>query len=87
MNDDQIEDLLRRVRPAGPGHGLRGRILGAAPAASGRAWPWAVAAAALLALVIGLRASTDRVYRSIEAVTHVEVAAPADPAAGEDPWR
>lgn len=86
MNDDQIEDLLRRLRPAGPAPGLRGRIIGAAPAAP-RAWPWAVAAAALLVLVIGMRTSTDRVYRSIEDAVRVENAVPADPHGGDEPWR
>ena len=63
MNDEQLDDLLRHVRPAGPPPELRARILGARR--SPRAWPWAVAAAALLALTVGLQVSTMRTSRAI----------------------
>ena len=53
MNDNELDDLLRRVRPAGPPPELRARILASRPARP--AWPWAAAAAALLALTIGLQ--------------------------------
>jgi hypothetical protein len=52
MNDDQIEGLLRRVRPAGPPAELRARILGAS-ASTG--WTWLAAAAALLLLTTALQ--------------------------------
>ena len=48
------EDLLRKYRPAAPPPDLRARILVPERAA----WPWAVAAAALLALTVGLRLQT-----------------------------
>ena len=58
MTDEQLEALLLGARPRGPSAELRARIL-ARPAvqavqavqagqATKRAWPWAVAAAALL---------------------------------------
>jgi len=46
MDDLEIEDLLRKVRPVEPPAQLRQRIL-AAPLAR-RAWPWIGAAAAAL---------------------------------------
>lgn len=48
------EDLLRKYRPVGPRPGLRARIL----APERRAWPWAAAAAALVALTIALQSAT-----------------------------
>ena len=53
MNDDQMEDLLRRVRPVGPRPELRARIVAARRPAA-RAWPWVSAAAALLAITVAL---------------------------------
>ena len=52
MNDPDIEDLLRRYRPVGPPADLRARILSASRAH--RVWPWASAAAALLASALAL---------------------------------
>ena len=49
MNDDQIDDLLRRVRPAGPPAELRARIVGAR---ARPAWAWMAAAAAMLLLTV-----------------------------------
>jgi hypothetical protein len=48
MNDSEMEDLLRKYRPVGPPAKLRERILGTTRVP--RIWPWASAAAALLAL-------------------------------------
>lgn len=53
MNDDDLERLLRGYRPAAPRAALRERVMDAGPA-PGRTWPWAAAAAALLAATIGL---------------------------------
>lgn len=58
MKDDQVEDLLRRVRPAGPPLELRARIL--ASRAARPVWPWTAAAAALLALIVGLQWSAGQ---------------------------
>jgi hypothetical protein len=49
------EDLLRKYRPVGPPADLRARILVPERAA----WPWAVAAAALLALTVGFHLATS----------------------------
>lgn len=46
MKDSEIEDLLRRYRPAGPPAEMRQRIL--APDRTPRIWLWTSAAAALL---------------------------------------
>jgi hypothetical protein len=59
MNDPEIEDLLRRYRPAGPSSDLRARILGDTTPV-GRTWPWAVAAAVLLAATLYLHAASNR---------------------------
>lgn len=61
MTDRELDDLLRRYRPAGPPPELCARIAaGVAPAA--RTWPWAAAAAALLAAVCALHFWTNNVY-------------------------
>jgi hypothetical protein len=52
MNEHEIEQLLRRYRPSGPPPNLRARALAAARDEK-RVWPWAAAAAALLAATIG----------------------------------
>ena len=60
MQDSEIESVLRRYRPAGPAADLERRITKSpdlegvtAPAI----WPWAVAAAALLTITVGLHAA------------------------------
>lgn len=53
MNDSDIEDLLRKYRPAGPPVEMRQRIL--ATVRVPRIWPWASAAAALLVMALTLR--------------------------------
>ena len=63
MKDDQIEDLLRRVQPAGPPPELRARILATRPARP--AWPWAAAAAALLLAIAGLQWSARELRHGI----------------------
>lgn len=55
MDERQVEDLLKRYRPAGPPDALRARCLTPPPVA--RVWPWAAAAAALLAIVVGSQAA------------------------------
>jgi hypothetical protein len=76
MNDDQLEDLLRRVRPAGPPPALRSRILASRPARP--AWPWAAAAAALLLTVVGLQWSAGALRNQMRPATLGSVAADAD---------
>ena len=60
MNDDEIEGLLRGMRPAGPPPHLRARIVAPRPA---RAWPWMAAAAALFAVTTILQLSAGDVLR------------------------
>jgi hypothetical protein len=66
MNDEDIERLLARTRPVGPSEDLRARIFSRRPAR--RAWPWAVAAAAMLVLTTllqtGATSARDRVRAS-----------------------
>jgi hypothetical protein len=57
-NDRDLEHLLRRFRPSDPPSGLRGRIM--VPERSQPAWPWAAAAAALLASAITFTLATER---------------------------
>jgi hypothetical protein len=62
MDERDVEQLLARYRPANPPPSLDEWIGGltAAPAEhSPRVWPWAAAAAALLAITVALDASTS----------------------------
>ncbi|MGH9312073.1 MAG: hypothetical protein ACRD1S_02630 [Vicinamibacterales bacterium] len=61
MDEKDLEALLRRYRPADPPPALRERcVAGAAVEPARSAWPWAAAAAALLAGTIGLGAAAAR---------------------------
>jgi predicted lysophospholipase L1 biosynthesis ABC-type transport system permease subunit len=68
MDEHDVEDLLRRVRPVGPPAELRLRIEqeAALPVPAPRAWPWAAAAAALLVLTAGLRVEVNRLESRVE---------------------
>lgn len=70
MEDDKVRELLGRYQPLGPPAALRARVL-ATPVAAARTWPWAAAAAALLAATIGFHTAANR--------TIAAVAEPADP--------
>jgi hypothetical protein len=65
MTDPELDDLLRRYRPAAPPPGLRARVLDGDAVDTRRAWPWAAAAAALLVAVGLLQLSTRDVYRAL----------------------
>jgi hypothetical protein len=56
MNDQELEDVLKRYRPAGPPSRLRSRLV--EPLRARRTWPWATAAAVLLISIITLRIGT-----------------------------
>ena len=64
MNDSDIEDLLRRYRPVGPPANLRARILSESRAH--RVWPWASAAAALLASTLALHDAAGHVIATMD---------------------
>ena len=66
MNDGEMEDLLRRVRPAGPPRHLRVRIVGAR---SRPGWPWMVAAAAALVMSIGLQIAAAHLRESAQSAS------------------
>lgn len=75
MDDRQVEDLLRRYRPAGPPESLRVRCLTPSPVA--RVWPWAAAAAALLAITVVLEAAAAQAIAAAEVVVGPEPTAHA----------
>jgi len=64
MTDPEIEELLRRYRPAGPAGDLRARIV-AGNQVTGRAWPWAAAAAVLFGAVCATHSWTQSVYEGV----------------------
>jgi hypothetical protein len=71
MNDRDIESLLRRYRPVAQ--------ISKSPnfhiSKSARTWPWAVAAAALLAVSIGLHAAAARGPETVSLVDGARVQA------------
>jgi hypothetical protein len=90
IDNDDLEHLLRRYEPSAPSSSLRARVLHGSPDA-GRAWPWAVAAAALLATTIWLHGSRNRVLQEplIDDVSssHTEEALLTDMLGGGDEAR
>ena len=70
MDDDKVWELIGRYRPVGPPDALRARAL-ASPVPAARTWPWAAAAAALLAATVGFHTAANRAIAA--------VAEPADP--------
>lgn len=60
MNDDDIEQLLRRYEPADAPPSLRARVVRAFVPSPGRGWAWAIATAALLAMTVWLHGATAR---------------------------
>ena len=73
MTDPELDELLRRYRPAAPPAELRARLIASA-APMPRTWPWAAAAAALLAAVCVTQLWTRNLY---EGVRHTVVPARA----------
>lgn len=60
MTDDEIERLLGRYAPVSPTPSLRARVVAPDAIESRRAWPWAVAAAAMLALIVALQMGSGK---------------------------
>jgi hypothetical protein len=58
LNDPELERLLRRFQPTDPPSGLRARIV--LVPTSQPVWPWAAAAAALLASAMTFKMATER---------------------------
>ena len=61
MHDDDVDGLLRKYRPAAPSRAFEDSLLQSLDRETlrppqPRTWPWAVAAAALLAITVGLHA-------------------------------
>lgn len=88
MTDPEIEDLLRRYRPARPPPDLRARVMtDAAPV--GRTWPWVAAAAVLLAAAVGLNLATEHTYEDLrqgaqQAANTIPQLSALDPALEDD---
>ncbi|MEO7273921.1 MAG: hypothetical protein ABI211_18135 [Vicinamibacterales bacterium] len=81
MNGDHdLEAALRRYRPAAQTSELRARVLTPATQAR-RTWPWAVAAAALLAIAVGFSAAGGRVAPAPADESGAALARVTDPAA------
>ena len=57
MSGRDLERRLRSYRPAGPPPRLRARVVATATVRP-RVWPWVAAAAALLALTVGLHVAS-----------------------------
>ena len=67
MKEEDIERLLAAAKPVGPRPELRARIL--SRHRPRRAWPWAAAAAAMLALTTLLQAGASAARESVQAAT------------------
>jgi hypothetical protein len=66
MGEDKVRELFGRYQPVGPLPDLRERALRASTHPL-RTWPWAAAAAALLAAAIGLQVATSRLLARVAA--------------------
>ena len=73
MTDNELDDLLRRYRPLAPPPELRARLVAAEPHGA-RAWPWAAAAAVLLAATLGLQLARVQMDEASEHVDPREAA-------------
>jgi hypothetical protein len=83
MNDRDIESLLRRYRPVAQ----ISKFPNSHIAKSARTWPWAVAAAALLAVSVGLHAAVAPVPETSVVVDATRVQAIADELGGDSEGR
>ena len=71
-SDNEIEQILRRYRPAGPPEGLRQRVLLSAqprtkPTRTWRVWAFRAAVAAVVVLSITLNVAADRMMTAVSA--------------------
>lgn len=75
MDDRDIEALLQRYRPAGPPPelGLRVATLRRGVPHPDRTWPWAAAAAVLVALTLGVQSARDAAVRHVDAAVTASV--------------
>ena len=73
MKDHDRESALRRYRPVGPPADLHARL-----APPRRVWPWAAAAAALLAVTLGARAGIGNLASQVPTVPDPMARAVAD---------
>lgn len=71
MTGPEIEDLLRRYRPAGPPPELGARVMTEAGPV-GRTWPWVAAAALLLATTLYLHSAADRLAAGVAVTPSVD---------------
>jgi hypothetical protein len=66
VDDQQVEALLKRNRPAGPPESLRERCL--SPLRQARVWPWVAAAAVLLVITVTIEGAAARAVASADVV-------------------
>jgi hypothetical protein len=76
MSDAELDELLRRYRPAAPPPELRNRLT--TQRSRPRTWPWAAAAAALFLVTCGVQISTERIYRALGNAVGPEQSSPLD---------
>lgn len=85
MDEDKVRELLDRYRPAGPPPELRRLAL--RPAAPDRIWPWAAAAAVLLAATVAIHFATSDAIRRLALPTVDTTSALAEAMGGDEEAR
>ena len=85
MDEDKVRELLDRYRPAGPPPELRRLAL--RPAAPDRVWPWAAAAAVLLAATVAIHFATTDAIRRLAPPTVDTTSALAEAMGGDEDAR